>query len=125
MNTKQAARLFGLALLAGGLSNGAVAFNEAPTLASQVREGKLPNVDKRLPDKPEVIKPFDRIGTYGGALRSALRANGDVNGITRLISSQGLTRWNPDFSAVVPNVAESWVQSADAREFTFKLRPGM
>jgi len=125
MNASRAVFRLGVAIVAACTASGVLAFNEAPSLATQVREGKLPTVDKRLPDKPEVIKPFDRIGTYGGTFHSALRANGDVNGITRLIGSQGLTRWSPDFSTVVPNVAESWVQSPDAREFTFRLRHGM
>ncbi|MDP5239356.1 ABC transporter substrate-binding protein [Uliginosibacterium sp. 31-16] len=103
----------------------ALAYSEAPALAALVREGKLPSLDKRLPGKPEVIKPVDHIGTYGGTLRSALRGNGDVNGILRLISPQGLVRWNTDFSGVIPNVAESWTLSPDAREFSFKLRAGM
>jgi peptide/nickel transport system substrate-binding protein len=120
-----AIRAVGGIVLACGLYANCAAYTEAPMLATQVKEGRLPPVDRRLPDKPEVIKPFERIGTYGGALRSALRANGDVNGITRLISPQGLVRWTPDFSGIVPNVAESWTLSPDAREFTFQLRRGM
>jgi len=125
MNASRAVLRIGVAIVATCMTSGVFAFNEAPSLASLVKDGKLPPVDRRLPDKPENIKPFERIGSYGGTFHSALRANGDVNGITRLIGSQGLTRWSPDFSSVVPNVAESWEQSSDAHEFTFKLRRGM
>lgn len=115
----------GLMTLAMGVSASVMAYHEAPGLAAQVKEGKLPAVEKRLPDQPEVIKPFDQVGVYGGKLRSALRGNGDMNGILRLVAPQGLVRWSPDFSGVVPNVAESWTLSPDAKEFTFKLRRGM
>lgn len=125
MNASRAVLGLGVALAANCLTSSTWAFSEAPSLAAQVREGKLPAVDKRLPDKPEVIRPFDQIGSYGGTFHSAVRANGDVNGITRLIGAQGLTRWSPDFATVIPNVAESWAQSKDAKEFVFRLRHGM
>jgi peptide/nickel transport system substrate-binding protein len=99
-------------------------YHDAPALAQLAKEGKLPVVDKRLPEKPEVIKT-DSIGRYGGTLRSALRGNGDGNAILRLMSPQGLVRWNKEFSGVVPNIAESWTLSADAKEYTFTLRKGM
>ncbi|GAA5162447.1 ABC transporter substrate-binding protein [Viridibacterium curvum] len=107
------------------LSQSAAAFNEAPELAAEVKAGKLPPVAKRLPAQPEVIKPVQHVGTYGGVLRSALRGNGDGNAILRFISPQGLVRWDKDFSTVEPNLAESWSVNPDATEFTFKLRSGM
>jgi peptide/nickel transport system substrate-binding protein len=102
------------------------AYREAPALAQQVNEGKLPSVDKRLPEKPEVVKPLHSNGTYGGVLRSALRGNGDGNTVLRLLSPQGLVRWTPNFDgSVVPNVAEKWTMSPDAKEFVFYLRKGI
>src|SRR5437763_781196 len=41
------------------------AFNEAPTLADLVKQGKLPPVEQRLPAEPLVIKPLREIGKYG------------------------------------------------------------
>ena len=120
-------RLAGVALIAGAalFSHAAMAaFHEAPALVQQVKDSKLPAVDKRLPEKPEVIKS-DSLGHYGGTIRSALRGNGDGNAILRMISPQGLVRWNKEFSGVVPNVAESWTLSPDAKEYTFVLRKGM
>ncbi|MEC5397934.1 ABC transporter substrate-binding protein [Uliginosibacterium sp. H1] len=108
-----------------GLSPGAWAYAEAPMLATAVKAGKLPPIDKRLPEHPDVVTPINRVGSYGGVLRSALRGNGDGNAILRIISPQGLVRWSPDFSKVVPNVAESWTLSPDAKEYVFKLRRGM
>ena len=41
------------------------AYQDAPML-----QGKgLPPVAERLPDKPEVIKPLQEIGKYGGTMR--------------------------------------------------------
>ncbi|HEX5125266.1 MAG TPA: ABC transporter substrate-binding protein, partial [Rhodocyclaceae bacterium] len=102
----------------------AATFHEAPALAQQVKEGKLPAVSQRLPERPEVLKE-NSIGHYGGVIRSALRGNGDGNAILRMISPQGLVRWKKDFSGVEPNVAESWTLSPDAKEYTFTLRKGM
>lgn len=101
------------------------AFQEAPLLAEQVAAGQLPAVDYRLPDNPEVVTPLAAVGTYGGALRRVLGGSNDHNSILRIVSPQGLTRWTPDWSGIVPNVAESFEANADASEFTFHLRPGM
>lgn len=101
------------------------AFQEAPSLAEAVAAGTLPPVDERLPEQPEVITPLDEVGTYGGKLRRALAGSNDHNSILRVVSPQGLTRWKPDFSTVMPNVAESWTTNEDGSEFTFKLRKGM
>ena len=34
-------------------------------------------------------------------------------------------RWNPEFTSIVPNVAERWESNEDATEVTFYLREGM
>ena len=101
------------------------AYNEAPSFAAAVKAGKLPAVEKRLPDQPEVVTPVKNVGTYGGAIRRGLRGSSDHNNILRFMSPQGLSRWTPDFTGLTPNVAESWEVSADATEYTFKLRKGM
>ena len=103
----------------------AQAYTSAPALEKLEKEGKLPPVAQRLPENPEVITPLEKAGKYGGALRSALRGNGDGNAILRIVGNQGLVRWNLDMSRVVPNVAESWSTNADSSEYTFKLRRGM
>ncbi|WP_172296435.1 ABC transporter substrate-binding protein [Pseudoruegeria sp. HB172150] len=103
----------------------ALAFQEAPTLAEKVAAGELPPVEERLPSSPEEITPYESVGTYGGKLRRVLGGSNDHNSILRVISPQGLTRWKPDFSGVIPNVAESWEVNEDSSEFTFHLREGM
>lgn len=100
------------------------AYRQAPMLDKLVQEKKLEAVDARLPEKPEVIKPVERVGQYGGTLRSAMRGNADYHAILRFVGNQSLSRWAPDFNSVVPNLAESWSISTDATEYVFKLRKG-
>ena len=121
----QRTSLCAAALLAMFTPLSAWAFEEAPSLADAVAAGSLPAVDDRLPVSPEVVTPVDDIGTYGGTIRRALGGSNDHNSILRFVSPQGLTRWKPDFSEVIPNVAESWTVNDEGSEFTFKLREGM
>ncbi len=110
--------------VAAGLMAGPLAaqeYSQAPMLDDM----DLPPVAERLPVNPEVIEPLDSIGTYGGKLRRVLGGSNDHNSILRIVGPQGLTRWAPDFSGVVPNVAESWETNEDGSEFTFHLREGM
>jgi peptide/nickel transport system substrate-binding protein len=105
-----------------GLAN---TFNEAPDLAQMVANGTLPPVEERLPASPEVVEVLHSIGTYGGELRRVLGGSSDHNSILRIVGPQGLVRWNPEFTAIVPNVAERWEASEDGSEYTFYLRVGM
>jgi peptide/nickel transport system substrate-binding protein len=98
---------------------------EAPTLAERVKAGQLPPVGERIGKEAMVVKPHQKVGKYGGTLRSALRGGGDHNAILRLVGNQGLVRWNLDMTGVEPNLAQSWTASADGRIFTFKLRDGV
>ncbi len=109
--------------LAGGAD--AASYSEAPTLAEQVKAGKLPPVEQRLPSEPEVVKPLESVGKYGGRIRFGLRGSSDYNNTLRMVGPQGLVRWNPDYTVIIPNVAKSWDVSDDATVFTFHLRPGM
>ncbi len=110
------------ALAVAAVPSLALAYNQAPMLANNKA---LPPVDQRLPEKPLVIKPLERVGQYGGMLRTAMRSNNDHNGILRIVGNQGLVRWARDgFNSVEPNLAESWQISSDASEYTFHLRKG-
>jgi len=110
------------ALAVAAVPSLALAYNQAPMLANNKA---LPPVDQRLPEKPLVIKPLERVGQYGGMLRTAMRSNNDHNGILRIVGNQGLVRWARDgFNSVEPNLAESWQISPDASEYTFHLRKG-
>ena len=113
------------AIAAMVFSLSAQAFTQSPALDKLVQDKTLDPVNKRLPEKPEVIAPISKVGLYGGALRTAMRSSADHNSILRLVGSQGLSRWSMDFNKAIPNVAESWSVNADATEYTFKLRKGM
>ena len=46
-------------------------YHEAPALAEQVKAGKLPPVEQRLPKQPLVVPVTEKIGEYGGVWRRA------------------------------------------------------
>ena len=116
-----------VAVLALAVSSTMVtSFSASANQQSPMLDGAgLPPVAERLPESPEVISPLQEVGQYGGTIRRFLSGSNDHNSILRFVLPQGLTRWKPDFSEVVPNVAESWETNADSSEFTFKLRKGM
>jgi len=127
--TKQLAVATAVAFAAAAPTWVHAAFSQAPMLDKLVQEKKLPPVDQRLPQAPQVIKQDPKLGqfklgVYGGTLRSALRGNGDYNAILRLVGNQNLVRWTMDFNGIEPNLAEKWEISADASEYTFHLRKG-
>ncbi len=98
---------------------------EAPDFAKMAADGKLPKVADRLPANPLVVETREKIGGYGGTWVRGLSGSNDHNGILRCIGNMGLTRWDFDFTKVLPNVAESWDVSDDATTFTFHLRKGL
>ena len=102
-------------------------FKEAPSLADQVKSGKLPAVDQRLPGSPRVVKPLERVGRHGGTWHRAYLGLSDRVGPGKLQEEQ-LIEWdapNPTTLGLVPNFVEKWDQNADATEFTFYLRAGL
>ena len=98
---------------------------EAPALAALVKEGKLPPVAARVGDEPEVVTPLKSVGKYGGQIRFGLRGSSDFNNILRMVSSQGLVRWDLAYTKIIPNLAKSFEVSPDGKVFTFNLRKGM
>lgn len=113
------------AMIAAAGSASALEYKEAPALAALVKEGKLPPVAERVGEEPEVVKPHDSVGRYGGELRFGLVGSLDGNYILRMVGPQGLVRWNPTYTEIVPNVAKSYEIDPTGRVFTFHLRKGM
>ena len=109
----------------GGAAGAGTGAKEAPGLAGQVKAGKLPVLAKRLPAAPLVVRPAERLGTYGGTWRSALLGPSDTAWLGRTVGYEAMLRWDVAWTKVVPNIAESFEASPDAREFTLRLRPGM
>jgi peptide/nickel transport system substrate-binding protein len=100
-------------------------FKEAPQLADLVKQGKLPPVEDRLPKNPVVLTPVESVGRYGGNWRGGLLGATNSSLLLRTIGYEHLVRWDPEWKSVIPNVAESFTASPDAREFTFTLREGL
>ena len=101
-------------------------FFEAPMLADQVKLGRLPPVDDRLPVDPAVVNPVDEIGQYGGTWRRSSIGLGDLGGsLARVVPSEGLITWGTDGGSIVPNVASKWEITDGGATFLFYLRRGM
>ena len=113
--------------LAAMLSMGtaALAQQQSPMLDALVQSGELPPVAERLPTNPLVVTPVESVGKYGGTWHSALRGGLDNAWIARTVAYDGLVRYDREWKQIIPNIAESWEISEDARTYTFKLRQGL
>lgn len=99
-------------------------FNESPQLAELVRQGKLPPLEKRLPENPVVVEPIEEIGKYGGTWKFAILGPGDIT-VYAPMFAESLVKWNRTGNGIVPNVAEKWEIKRAYREFVFYLRKGL
>ncbi|GAK50545.1 extracellular solute-binding protein family 5 [Candidatus Moduliflexus flocculans] len=100
-------------------------YQEAQQLSELVAAGKLPPVEQRLPQNPMLLQPVERIGEYGNAWHGVIKKKGDAGALIRSIGYEFLVRWDPQWTGVIPNVAERYEVNADATEYTFYLRKGM
>jgi len=98
-------------------------YKEAPSLAEQVKAGKLPAVDARLPQSPLVVPVVDKVGEYGGVWRRAFLGPADSNNYVRVVYD-ALFRFSPDGAKIEPKIAEAAEPSADFKVWTVKLRKG-
>ncbi len=102
----------------------AATFREAPMLRARVEAGELPPVSQRLPADPMVVRPYERVGIYGGRLRVITgEAQRLIECLYMLMTP--LLRFASDGRTIVPNVARHWEMSDDGRVFTIYLRRGM
>lgn len=120
--------LIGLAAGAGLVIAGDVAlaqgkYKEAPMLAELVKAGKLPPVDKRLPEDPLVVPVVEKVGEYGGVWRRAFLGPADANNYVRVVYD-ALFRFAPDGAKIEPKIAAGAEPSADFKSWTIKLRKG-
>jgi peptide/nickel transport system substrate-binding protein len=101
-------------------------YQESPFLADLVAAGTLPAIADRLPALPAVVAPFNETGAYGGTLRVGfVGTSPGWGGLLYIAGWDQLTQWKPDFSGVVPNIAESIDVNEDATLYTIHLREGM
>src|SRR5438128_6916493 len=112
-----------LLTLAGAAWAQPTKFHEAPTLAEQVKAGKLPPVDKRLPSDPLVVPVVERAGQYGGVWRRAFLGPADSNNYVRVVYD-ALVRFSPDGAKIEPKIAAGRESSTAFRIWTTKLRQG-
>lgn len=105
--------------------DGGMTYKEAPMLAEKVAAGELPPVEDRLPATPLVVKPTERIGVYGGTWHMGMRGGTDDALLRRTVGYQGMVRWSPDWTEIVPDVADRWEVNDDATEYIFYLREGL
>ncbi len=106
------------ALLAG--NSFAQTTNEAPMLGLEVSSGRLPPLEKRLP-QPPLVTHMEQIGKHGGTLHSLVGRSRD----TRLLVVYGYARlvgYDRDLN-LVPDILES-LDVQEGRIFTLKLRKG-
>jgi peptide/nickel transport system substrate-binding protein len=113
-------RLLVLLVLYPVISFGQPSFVEPPSLAAEVKAGKLPPLAKRLPHEPLVTQVATQ-GRHGGTLNSLAGRARD----TRLFTIYGYARlvgYDQKF-----NLVADLLQSFDVKEgriFTLKLRAG-
>lgn len=98
-------------------------YSQAPTLDAQVSAGTLPPVQDRLPKNPLVVQPTESVGQYGGTWRMAMIGSSDSM-LDRTVGYTRLMRWDPAWTKIVPDLAESVTENNNATEFVFKLREG-
>src|SRR5215510_12325153 len=72
-------------LSAGTAAAQAGKYHEAPGLAAEVKTGKLPPVESRLPESPLVVPVVEKVGQYGGVWRRAFLGPADANNYVRVV----------------------------------------
>lgn len=126
----QVAGVTGFTVTASGLGDYAVAqdddiaidtFSQSPYLDDQ----DLPPVAERVSATPWVLDPEDTVGQFGGIWRTALIGGQDTAWLDRTVAYDNLVSWSPDWTEVIPNVAQAFEASEDGSQFTFHLREGM
>ena len=127
MLQRRGALLLGSGLLAGlAIISGADAqtakYKEPTALVEQVRTGKLPAVDLRLPEQPLLV-PVETVGQYGGVWRRAFLGPADANNYVRVVFDS-LFRFSPDGGKIEPKIAAGAESSADFKTWTITLRKG-
>lgn len=99
-------------------------YNEAPQIAEMVANGELPPVEDRLPPEPVVVEPLERVGEYGGILRTVMVGNRAFQ-VRSAYGPEGLLRVGRDHQTIQPNLARDWEWSEDGLTLTIYLVEGI
>jgi peptide/nickel transport system substrate-binding protein len=105
-------------------ADGGLEAKESPRLTAQVRAGKLPPLEQRLPQNPLVVKPYEALGHYGGTWH-VMVDNPDLGMYKMMNGYAPLIRWKADCSGLEPGTASSWEFNKDGTELTLHLRKGI
>ncbi len=102
-------------------------FYESPLLTAKVSRGELPPVTERLPTNPRVLPVYEQIGQYGGTLQRAYTGLADRWGLTKIIEERIIEFYLPraDSIILIPNWADRFDISEDAKEYRFHIREGL
>jgi len=102
-------------------------FSEAPVLADLVKAGRLPPVERRLPEPADlmVVKPLKEIGKYGGRWRRGFTGPADNENGNRICSTDKILMWDYTGNKVVPCLVKDWRLSDDGKIMTLFLRKGL
>jgi peptide/nickel transport system substrate-binding protein len=98
---------------------------ESPMLAELVKAGKLPPVEQRVPEEPEVIKPLREIGKYGGTWRRGFTGPGDTENFNRVMGHEKPIHVDYTGYKLVPAVAKAWELVDGGKTIRLSLRKGM
>lgn len=98
---------------------------EAPMLAEQVRAGRLPPVEQRLPQDVMVVRPLRSIGKYGGTWRRGFIGPGDSENGNRIMSADKPLFFDESGTQLRPCLAKGWSVSEDGKRTTLHLRRGL
>jgi len=98
---------------------------QAPMFDVAVLNGDLPPVADRLPENPLVITPPHQFGPYGGTWTRMATGPSDIGVINARLAYDGLVRWDPMGTEVLPNLATHWEISEEGHTYTFFLRKGV
>jgi peptide/nickel transport system substrate-binding protein len=98
----------------------AFALIDPPMLRLEVTQGRLPSIEKRLPQQPLVVN-VEQLGRHGGTLNSLVGRSRD----TRLLVVYGYARlvgYDREFN-IVPDILEA-LEVQEGRVYTLRLRKG-
>jgi peptide/nickel transport system substrate-binding protein len=91
-------------------------------LAELVKQGKLPPIEERSPEKPWVIEPEEEIGLYCGELRTGI-----TSAATILATGMPAFLFFPDRTGtkIEAHLGKALVPSRDFKKYTIYLRKGL
>ncbi len=100
-------------------------FAESPLLAEQVKAGKLPAVEERLPENPYVLPHrWTVTGNYGGTMQM-VQGKSESSAVKEYMYGGSPLRFLNDGLDIGPGLVETWESNADASEWTFNFRKGL